>query len=141
MAEDLKDINTRGALVAIAVATIVIAIVFTLSTLGPAVGQSPKGDQYQAVFLTNGQVYFGKLKGTSGSYLTLKDVYYIQSNPQQAGGAASASPNPQLSLVQLGNEIHGPESQMQISSNQVIFWENLKGDSKVVEAINEKSKK
>lgn len=140
MADDLKDINTRGALVAIAVATIVIAIVFTLSTLGPAVGgQAPKGSQYQAVFLTNGQVYFGKLKGTSGNYITLKDVYYIQSNPQQAGG--SASPSPQLALVQLGNEIHGPESQMQISTDQVIFWENLKSDSKVVDAINQKNKK
>lgn len=140
MAEDTKDINTRGALVAIAIATIVIAIVFTLTTLGPAVGsQLPKGGSYQAVFLTNGQVYFGKMKGTSGNYVTLKDVFYIQSNPQQAG--ASASPNPQLALVQLGNEIHGPESQMQIANDQVIFWENLKSDSKVVQAINNKNKK
>ncbi len=140
MADDLKDINTRGALVAIAIATIVIAIVLSLTALGPSVGaQAPKGKQYQAVFLTNGQVYFGKLKGTSGNYITLKDVFYIQSNPQQAG--ASASPQPQLSLVQLGNEIHGPESQMQIANNQVIFWENLKSDSKVVQAINNKNKK
>ncbi len=140
MAADTKDINTRGALVAIAIATIVIAIVFTLTTLGPAVGsQLPKGGSYQAVFLTNGQVYFGKMKSTSGNYVTLKDVFYIQSNPQQAG--ASASPNPQLALVQLGNEIHGPESQMQIANDQVIFWENLKSDSKVVQAINNKNKK
>lgn len=134
MADDLKDLNTRGALVAIAIATIVIAIVLSLTALGPSVGaQAPKGKQYQAIFLTNGQVYFGQLKSTSGNYVTLKNVFYIQSNPQQAG--ASASPQPQLSLVKLGNEIHGPEQQMQIANNQIIFWENLKDDSKVVQAI------
>jgi hypothetical protein len=37
--------------------------------------------------------------------------------------------------VKLGNEIHGPEQEMQISSSQVIFWENLKNDGKVVDAI------
>ncbi len=33
---------------------------------------------YQAVFLTNGQVYFGKLSSTAASYATLKDIYYLQ---------------------------------------------------------------
>ena len=33
---------------------------------------------YQAVFLANGQVYFGKLSGMTASYSTLKDIYYLQ---------------------------------------------------------------
>jgi hypothetical protein len=36
----------------------------------------------------------------------------------------------------LGSELHGPEDKMSVSSEQVLFWENLKNDSKVVQAIH-----
>ena len=36
------------------------------------------GDRYQALFLTNGQVYFGKLSNVSDKYVTLNDIYYLQ---------------------------------------------------------------
>lgn len=139
MADDIKDVSTRGALVAIAIATIVVAIVMTLAIFGGAgAGHQPKGKLNQAVFLTNGQVYFGKLSSVGSDYVTLKDVYYIQSNPQQS---PAPSPGPSLSLVQLGNEIHGPEKEMNISRQQIIFWENLRDDSKVTQAIKDQSKK
>ena len=32
---------------------------------------------YQAVFLTNDQIYFGNLKSASSDYLILSDVYYV----------------------------------------------------------------
>lgn len=141
MPEDIKDVSTRGALVAIAIALIVIAVLFSLTVFrgSAVVNQSPKKKQYQAVFLTNGQVYFGKLSGLGSAYVTLNDVYYIQSNAQPQG--ASPSPQPNLSLVALGQEIHGPEKEMQIASDQIIFWENLKDDGKVAQAIKEQSKK
>lgn len=137
MADNFKDLTVRRAILAASAALVIIALVvvvkaFANHELGD---KSPKGKQYQAVFLTNGQVYFGKLSGVGSKTYVLKNVYYIQSNPQ---GSATASPSPQLSLVQLGNEIHGPESEMQILSDQVLFWENLKNDSKVVNAINGK---
>lgn len=135
-AEDMKDISTRGALVAIAIAALVIATVLGMAVFRgtSVVSQQPDKKKYQAVFLTNGQVYFGKLKDLGSAYVTLEDVYYIQ---QAQGAGQSPNPNAQnnLSLVQLGKEIHGPEKQMQIASNQVIFWENLKDDGKVVDAI------
>src|SRR5665213_206510 len=40
-------------------------------TAAPAAGASG----YQAVFLTNGQVYFGKISEMSSSYVTLQDIY------------------------------------------------------------------
>ena len=88
-------------------------------------------------------VYFGKLRNVGSAYTTLTDVYYIQANPQQSQntqGGASASPQPNLSLVKLGDELHGPEREMQVASNQIIFWENLRNDSKVVDAINKQGK-
>ncbi|MEX2209918.1 MAG: hypothetical protein WD846_03470 [Patescibacteria group bacterium] len=135
MSDDLRDISTRGAILAIAIAVIVMAGVMTLGMLGGYPGKVPADDKYQAVFLTNGQVYFGKLGRVGAQYVTLNDVYYIQNNPQQSSPAPS--PGPQLSLVQLGNEIHGPERSMQINSDQIIFWEDLKDDGRVVEAINQ----
>lgn len=137
MSEELKDVTTRGALVAVAVGVLVVAILIGIAVFGGGlVSQNPDKDKYQAVFLANGQVYFGKLSGLNGTYANLNDVYYIQTNPQQAS-TPSPSPQPNLSLVQLGDELHGPEREMQISRTQIVFWENLKDDSKVVKAIEE----
>jgi hypothetical protein len=39
--------------------------------------------------------------------------------------------------VKLGNEMHGPQDQMFIRNEHVLFVENLKDDSKVVQAIQQ----
>lgn len=133
---DMKDTITRGALVAIAIAALLIALLYGLDSFRGGNGGSPtpNKDRYQAVFLTNGQVYFGKLTGLNGSYAKLDDVYYIQQQPQGQGQNAQQAQN-NLSLVQLGKEIHGPERAMSISTQQILFWEDLKDDGKVVDAI------
>jgi len=83
---------------------------------------------YQAVFLTNDQIYFGRLKNASTDYLILADVYYVKVNE---GGAGQ--------LVKLGvGEPHGPKNEMIINQNQILFWENLTSDSPVVKAIQGK---
>lgn len=100
--------------------------------------------RYQAVFFTNGQVYFGKLTSIGGDYYKLTDIYYIQAgqaaaandseNPQETDASPqSASPE----LIKLGNEIHGPEDAMIINRDQVLFFENLKKDGKVTNVINQ----
>lgn len=97
------------------------------------------GSKYQAVFFTNGQVYFGKLQSANSDYLKLTDIYYLQTQGEQA----SDSQNPQQStnaqkdvqLIKLGDEIHGPEDAMVISKDQVLFYENLKSDGKVAQSI------
>ncbi len=95
-----------------------------------------KSKQYQALFLTNGQVYFGKLTKPTGEYVVLKDIYYLQTQPAQpAAGSNSANTQQSLTLAKLGNELHGPEDIMYVSNDQVLFWENLKDSGKVVEAI------
>jgi len=82
-------------------------------------------DAYQAVFLTNDQIYFGHLKSISSDYLILFGVYYVKLNEEGAG-----------QLVKLGaGEPHGPRDEMIINQDQVLFWENLKFDSPVVKTI------
>lgn len=96
-----------------------------------------KKKQYQAVFLTNGQVYFGKMSRPDDSYVKLTDIYYLQSQPAQpaAGSNTTTQGQQSLSLAKLGSELHGPEDNMFIANDQVLFWENLKDDGKVVQAI------
>jgi hypothetical protein len=95
-------------------------------------------DEYQAIFLTNGQVYFGKLANLNNKYVTVTDIYYLQVQQNQGlqGSTSSGDSNSQVSLAKLGSELHGPEDKMYISSDQMLFWENLKGSSKVVQAID-----
>jgi hypothetical protein len=96
-----------------------------------------KGKQYQALFLTNGQVYFGHLAQTDGSYVKLNDIYYLQVQQQVQPKDQNAAQQPQISLAKLGGELHGPEDVMYVSRQQVLFWENLKDDGKVVKAIKD----
>jgi hypothetical protein len=43
--------------------------------------------------------------------------------------------------VKLGSELHGPQDAMFIDSDKVMFWENMKDDSKVVQAIHQHKNK
>ena len=82
---------------------------------------------YQAVFLTNDQIYFGRLKNVSSDYLILSDVYYAKVDESGAG-----------QLVKLGaGEPHGPKDKMIMNKDQILFWENLTSDSPVVKAIQQ----
>jgi hypothetical protein len=94
-----------------------------------------KSSGYEAVFLTNGQVYFGKLTHPGDDYVTLDDIYYLQVGPQQGSGSAATTSAQSISLVKLGNELHGPVDQMHISRSQILFYEDLKSDGQVVKAI------
>ncbi len=102
---------------------LIVVVILALGALGyllfrgKFMKQSTQGlSGYQAVFLTNGQVYFGKLGSGNSQYATLTDIFYLQVNQplqsgtqtaaQQAAAAAAAQANPQLSLVKLGNELH-----------------------------------
>lgn len=95
--------------------------------------------KYQAVFLTNGQVYFGKITDANVQTLVLENIYYLRSagslQTSDAKNSTTAPETDNFSLVKLGNELHGPEDKMYINLSQVLFVEDLKYDSKVVEAI------
>lgn len=71
-------------------------------------------DGIQAAFLSNGQVYFGKITDITTKNVILENVYYLKD-----GGS---------SLVKLGCETHKPEDKMTIVRSNLQFWENLKAD-------------
>lgn len=101
---------------------------------------------YTAVFLNNGQVYFGKVYGRTASELDVRDIYYLQVNSTDASTSAdlqkkSTDSKTDIVLVKLGEELHGPNDRMRINMQQVMFTESLKDDSKVVKAISDYVKK
>ncbi len=104
-----------------------------------------QSDKYQALFLTNNQVYFGKLQRLNDSSYRLTDVYYVQSDAQSDATSQTAQDtakqNAPPTLVKLGDELHGPMDEIIIRDEQVLFWENLKTDGKVTTAINNYGKK
>ncbi len=104
-----------------------------------------KASDWQAVFLTNGQVYFGKLKNANSNYPTLEDIYYLQVQKVPIQPAAPAAnkegvqpaqkAKQQLILVKFGTELHRPMDKMYINKDHIIFFEDLRADSGVVAAI------
>ena len=80
--------------------------------------------EYQAVFLDNGQVLFGKLGDVGTDYLSLRDVYYIQRQVEPEKKEARNL------LVRLGSEWHAPDF-MRINARHIVFIEPVAPDSRV----------
>jgi len=101
-----------------------------------AVGFGGNQDHFQAVFLSNGQVYFGQFSQHPGS-ATLSEIYYLQvQQPLQTSGNQQADQSQsELKLIKLGNELHGPEDVMRVNPDHILFVEDLKEDGRVVQAI------
>ena len=83
---------------------------------------------YQAVLLTNGSAYFGKLEGYGTPRPVLNEVYYIvtQNNPE-----TKQSSNV---LVKRGKELHEPD-RMYLNPNQILCVEPVGEKSKVAQLI------
>jgi hypothetical protein len=85
---------------------------------------------YQAVLLSNGSVYFGKLEGYGGPHPVLNEVYYIVSQTDPETKKVSNV------LVKRGKELHQPD-RMYLSPNQILFVEPVGPSSKVADLIQQ----
>lgn len=141
-----EDASKKKIIVPILVVIAIVILVISGLLLWSKGGKGAAGidsSKYQAVFFTNGQVYFGKLTGLSDDQMKLTDVFYLQT--QASENSEKDSKNPQdsstdqssVQLIKLGNEVHGPEDSMIISRDQILFYENLKDDGKVVQTIKQ----
>jgi hypothetical protein len=88
---------------------------------------------YQAVLLSNGAVYYGKLSGYGGRFPILDDVYYIVTKTDPDTKQATNV------LVKRGKELHGPD-RMYINPSQIVFVEPVGPESKVAQLINQAGK-
>ncbi|MEX1995674.1 MAG: hypothetical protein WD887_02770 [Candidatus Saccharimonadales bacterium] len=125
-----------GSALLLAAVSLYVALSSTLSSEAKRV----KTDKYQAVFLNGGATsgavayttYFGQIKSLNDKYIVLEKVYYLTTEQS----TDNKTTNPQL--TKLGcQQLHSPYDEMVINRSQVAFWENLKDDGKVVEAIKQ----
>lgn len=116
--------------------TLVVAVLAYLVFVKPQNTNAAKHvdtSKFQAVFLNGGQVYFGRVTTLNNNYMKLNDIYYLRVNQQvQPNGTQTQG---DVQLVKLGCELHGPENAMVIYKDQIVFWENLKDDGQVAQAI------
>lgn len=141
--DSTSQTNKTKIIVSVLILAVIILLFWSMNSLffgGKSLGRlSNWADvtKYQAVFLTNGQVYFGKVADVNGQTLVLENIYYLRSNSALQNGEATTTSQlaDNFALIKLGNEIHGPQDKMSININQVLFVEDLKDNSKVVEAI------
>lgn len=85
---------------------------------------------FQAVLLTNGSVYFGKLQGYGGAAPVLTHVYYVMTQTNNETKQTNSI------LVKRGQELHKPD-RMYLNPRQILFVEPVGTDSRVAQLIKE----
>ncbi len=100
-------------------------------------------DKYQAVSMSDGQIYFGKLSFVDKEYAKLTDAYYLQAEVGEVAGAEEAEvaqqANGNVRLIKLSNKIYGPEDGIIISKSHIISYENLSPGGQVADWLEENS--
>jgi len=90
---------------------------------------------YQAVFLSNSQVYFGHLSAIKSRYPILDDVYYVQLLPTNPDSDNPVSTGRVVRLTD--SATHKPTNRMVLNREQILFWEDLSERSPVLQKIME----
>lgn len=124
--------NERG-ISAAEVVGVVLAIVVILGAAAFLVGRHRRPrftTPYQAVLLTNGSVYFGKLQHYGSRFPVLLDVYYVQS------GTNPETKQVTNVLVRRGKELHAPD-RMYLNPQQIVLVESVGPNSKIAQLIAE----
>jgi len=86
-------------------------------------GASP----YSAVYLSTGDIYFGKLSWFPSPHMT--DVWFIQRSQDQSG-------QPQVGVASMQSVFWGPVDEINFNSKDIVFWTRLKNSSQLVQALS-----
>lgn len=134
----------RPVLVLLFVVIVIVALGFVITRVaGNTSISAGSSKDFQAVFLINGQVYFGHVVKETKEVVVVRDIYYLRASEpplqqkDQEGNLEPQAAANDLSLIKLGNELHGPKDEMRIVRNNVLFIEDLQDDSKVTVAIKD----
>lgn len=120
-------------LLVLAILVLVAVILFVQrDRIALAIGGTPAAyvdtTTYQSVVLVTNQVYFGRLRIDGDVYL-LTDVYQLNASSDSNSGT--------VQLVKRGSELSGPAEPLVIPGRSVLFFENMKQDSQVMQAIRQ----
>ena len=119
-----KSLVVRVVILLALLAAIASAYTWTLS------GAPKNSSDYQAVLLSNGSVYFGRLEGLGSRFPALREVYYVQS------GVDPNTREPKNILLKHGSEWHSPDH-MILNADQIVLVEPVGSDSRVAGLITQ----
>ena len=85
---------------------------------------------YSAVYLSTGDIYFGKLSWFPSPRMT--DVWFIQRNQDQSGQT-------QVSFVPMKSVFYGPMDEINFNAQDIVFSTRLKNSSQIVAAMENPS--
>ena len=86
--------------------------------------------EYQAVFLDNGQIFFGKLENAGSDYPLIRDVFYVQTQTKPDTKEVKSI------LIKRGSEWHGPDM-MYINARHIVAMEPVSPSSRVAQLIKD----
>jgi hypothetical protein len=110
-----------------------VALIFILVSMFLGCTEKPKislTTDYQAIFLDNGQAFFGKLENAGSPYPILTDVFYIQRIVNKNTNEVTNT------LIKRGSEWHGPD-RMYINARHIVLIEPVSSGSRVATLIKE----
>lgn len=90
-------------------------------------------DQYVAVVMNGGELFYGRVESFDAAFAVLTNVFYVQSHQDPETKQISNV------LVKRGNEWHSPE-RTYLNASQIVFIEPVGKDSKVAGLISGSSK-
>ncbi|GEM_PF-6446246 len=103
----------------------------------------PFSSSWEAVYMTNGEVYIGKIRGSTFDTIKLNDTYLVQISKQSENDSGSKTntykingTSNNLTLIKWGfNQSLKSAGELFITRSQVQFWEKLDKDSEVVKQL------
>jgi hypothetical protein len=98
--------------------------------LGRSSAKVAMSTPYQAVLLSNGSAYFGKLQGLGTPFPVLTEVYYVQSHQDPQTKQTTNI------LVRRGKEWHAPD-RMILNANMIVLVEPVNPSSRVAQLIGQ----
>jgi len=134
MEKNDRGIATTGIILGIAIVALILAAAALYHSFNSG-SETRFNTPYQAVLLTNGAVYFGKLEGYGTRSPVLTDVYYVQS------GTDPETKQVKNVLVHRGKgELHAPD-RMYLNPEHIILVEPVGTNSKVADLIQQEKSK
>jgi hypothetical protein len=132
-----------GALLGIIVLIVVLVLITTVdfgdggSGGGADLVDGVNHDRFQAVSLTSGLTYFGKLAEADGDWVVLKDAYYLRN--ASSGEASTKTPSAndtKYEVVPFADQVGGT-GDMRINAREIQVVQDLKSTSPIVSHLKD----
>ncbi len=116
------------------IVTLIVVIVLLAIAIGVWAGVSlitggasqPAISPYSAVYLSTGDIYFGKLDWSPAPHM--EDAWFLQRGTDSKG-------NPTVGVYPFSQVTWGPSGDVYFNSQQIIFWTRLSATSSIAQLI------